>query len=180
VPTIRSRASSFSAADFSDTENAVDAGTGTYATWASSSRRGSTTGTFGGFDFSAVPPLATITAVTAYIRHYEAPTGDMNTVEVSAVSVPLAAAATEDSVSLGTSVPSTIDVDWTRGNNTRLTTCYVDYLDVEVAYDEYLGSGFQGWDGSQWRSGKLKRWTGSKWEGAQVKRWTGATWEVVP
>jgi hypothetical protein len=180
MPAVRVRASSFTAADFASVANAVDAGTGTFATWTNNSRRGSTTGTFGGFDFSAIPPLATITAVTAFMRHYENATGNMNTVEVAAVSVPLASAATEHSVSLGTSLPSTIDVAWTRGNNTTSTVCYVDYLDVEVSYDEYLGSGFQGWDGSQWRSGKLKRWTGSKWEGAQVKRWTGATWEVVP
>jgi PKD repeat protein len=136
MPTLRARASSFTAPNFADTGNAVDAGDGTFATWTNASRRGATTSTFGGFDYSSIPANSTITSVRIELRHYESSTGDMGSVTVAGTAVTLATAVRVDSVDQGTSIPSTVEVVHTRGNNTRSTTCYVDWLDVIVNYDE--------------------------------------------
>jgi hypothetical protein len=177
--TIRVRATTFDAPDFTNPQNAVDGGTGTWAAWVDSKRRGKTSGTFGGFDFSGVPAGATVESVTAYTRHYEDMPGDMDTFLVAGVSIPLTVGPVEHSADLGTTLPTDVLCDWNRGNNTRQTDCAIDYLDVEVTYADFLGSQLQAWDGSQWVTGNLKKWNGSSWEGAMLRRWDGSQWVDV-
>lgn len=181
MTTLRARASVFTAPDFTSTANATDpVGDNTWASWTNATRRGTTTGTFSGFDFSSIPGNATITSVTVEMRHYVSNTGDMNTVVVDGTSVAYTTAPAVVSKDLGTTLPTSIDVVWTRGNNTRSTTCYVDWLEVVVEYTEFPGSTFRAWTGSAWTPGTLKRWNGSIWEPAQVMRWNGSTWVEVP
>lgn len=175
----RFRASTFSAPDFTNTGLAVDAGDGTYATWIDSSRRGSTQGVFGGFDFSSLAD-AELNSVAAEIRHYEDAGGDMNYVAVEGTNVPvLSLAPVVHSIALPTALPSSITVDWVRGNNTRSTECAVDWLDIVVDYNPFLGSTINAWTGA-WTPGKLKRYNGSSWDPERLYRWNGSTWEAVP
>jgi hypothetical protein len=153
-----------------------------YGTWTSAARRGTATATFSGLQWAAlIPEGATVNSVTAIFRHYESSTADVASVTIDGVAVPLVTSATEHRVPLGVTVPpDPIDVVFTRGNNTRSTTCYVDYLEIEVDYSDFLGSPLQAWDGSAWKPGRLKKWNGSSWEGAMLRRWDGSQWvEVV-
>jgi hypothetical protein len=170
MPVARFRASTFTAPDFASTALAVDAGSGTYATWTNAARRGETISTFGGFDFSAIPGASTINSVTAFLRHYESSTGDMNTVTVDGSGVTTVTAATEHSVALAAALPTTVEVVHLRGNNTRSTTCYVDYLDIEVDYT--LPPEAAAWNGTAWVTPEV--WNGTHWVVPEV--WNGTRW----
>lgn len=179
MATARFRASSFVAPAFASVASAVDAGDGSYATWTSSQRRGSTTGTFSGFDFSSLGQ-AELLSVAAEIRHYEDAGGDMNYVAVEGTNVPtLSLAPVVHSIALPTVLPSSITVNWVRGNNTRSTECAVDWLDVVVEYNPFLGSELQAYVGGSWTPGRLKKWNGSAWEPALLRRWDGSQWVEV-
>jgi hypothetical protein len=179
---LRVRASTFTPSGdptWASNANAVDAGDGTYATWTSTVRRGTTTGVFAGFDFSSIPANSPINSVSAELRHYESNITNLPTVTVDGTAVTVATAVRVDAVALAASLPSSVNVVWTRGNTTTSTTAYVDWLDLIVDYTPFPGSEFRAWNGGAWVPGKLKRWDGSAWVPAQVKRWAGTQWVDV-
>jgi hypothetical protein len=176
----RFRAGLFTAADFASTGSAGGvAGDGSYATWTDSSRRGSTTGTFSAFDFSSLD-LATILSVTLEIRDVVDVPGDFNNVteDGTATSWVPAGAPTVWQVPLGTTLPSSVGLTFTRGNNTRQTIYSIDWCDAVVEYDPFEGSSLQAWTGT-WTPGKLKKYNGSVWEPALIRRWDGSQWVEV-
>ena len=68
----------------------------------------------------------------------------------------------------------------TQGNPAGRSSAQLDAVSVDVTYEEFKGSQFQGWNGSQWQTGKLKRWDGSTWSPAAVQRFDGSDWVEVP
>ena len=67
-----------------------------------------------------------------------------------------------------------------QGSPSGRSSAQLDAVSVDVTYEEFKGSQFQGWDGSQWQTGKLKRWDGSTWSAAAVQRFDGSDWVEVP
>jgi hypothetical protein len=67
-----------------------------------------------------------------------------------------------------------------QGNPAGRSSAQLDAVSVDVTYEEFKGSQFQGWGGSQWQTGKLKRWDGSTWSPAAVQRFDGSDWVEVP
>jgi hypothetical protein len=181
MTSVRKRARTLTGAELTNIPLGVDDGTGTYATWVSSSRNATMVCTFSNFGWPEIPPGTVIDKITAHLRHYQSSITDINYIDVGAVSLPLQTTPNEFSqVLAGTTLPQSFDVNARRGNNNRQTTAYFDYLDVTVEYTEPAGSEFMAWNGSLWVPGKLKKWTGSAWQGTTAKRWNGATWEDVP
>ena len=66
------------------------------------------------------------------------------------------------------------------GNPSGRSSAQLDAVSVDVTYEEFKGSQFRWWDGSQWQTGKLKRWDGSAWVPAVVRRFDGSDWVEVP
>lgn len=179
----RIRAGTFTNPAFTNPANAVNAGDGTYATWVNATRRGATTSTFSGFDHSSIPDDATVNSVTWEMRHYVVAPANMATITVDgiAVSIPSAPAINLANKPIGqmgpASLPTSVDVVHTRGNNTTSTTAYIDWLEMVVDWTPApIFPPVEMFNGITWKTG-AEFWNGTQWR-TDAEIWDGVRWRT--
>jgi hypothetical protein len=132
-------------------DGAVGTNPATYATWVNAARSTSSTITIGGYTFSGVSGGATISSVTAAIRHLESSTSVIASVTVqlqdstganvgSAITATLSTTVATNTLTVGTPTAAQVVgglrilVTITRANSTTSTTFSLDQVDVTVNY----------------------------------------------
>lgn len=154
MATITVRAATFTQTGWTNTANAVDGGTSTFASWASTTANATSTTYLDGFGtWGDIPTGSTITSVSATLKGYASATARMlapqaqlligstsksSTVTLAntATTTNVYAAVTSTSISLAELQAGTLRVQFVARhyNGTSSGTQYLDYADVTVTY----------------------------------------------
>jgi hypothetical protein len=195
MPTLLKRASVVGniGTGWANTQNAVDAGTATFATWNISQLTATGSVDLSGFDFSTIPAEAVITSVSIRVKGYvnqtgrhQAPLAELFVGGVSRGGAQTLSPHVNTTTNIYTAFTRTMTaaelragnffVRFTarRGDSTLAANTYLDWCEITVDYAVAAESA-QVWNGTSWQVPEI--WNGTRWvPGSEAEVWNGTQW----
>lgn len=192
MPTLTKRATVVGnvVSTWTNTPNAVDAGTATFATWAVTTANGTGSLDLSGFDFSALPDDAVISSVSIRVKGYVSNTtrmlaplaelfvggvsrGGTNTLAPHQTTTTTVYTEFTETMTVAELKAGNFFVRFTarRGTATQAANTNLDYIEIDVTYTrpEVVSA----WNGTDWVLPEF--WNGTSWR-ADAEVWNGTRW----
>lgn len=192
MPTVTKRATVVGnvVSTWTNTPNAVDAGTATFAQWAVTTANATGSLDLSGFDFSALPDDAIISSVSIRVKGYVsnttrmlAPTAALFVGGVQRGTTDTLAPHVTTTTNIYTVLTETMTVAELKAGNffvrftarragvTQAANTNLDYIEIDVTYTrpEVVSA----WNGTDWALPQF--WNGTQWR-ADAEVWNGTRW----